>query len=197
MKLLLTSFLHPHIPEFIGGTTIAYVPDATRSFADQPFVEVERKGLRDMGLELVELPLEKTAPEETAKILEEVDGVYVAGGETFDLLWVLRSTGNLAVLREKVEDGLPYVGTSAGSVLAAPDIEYVRFLDDPDIAPELTDYAGLDLTEFAVVPHVGDNPPFTLDQFAQTVRIFGDTHKLVLLRDGEALLIDGDRTELI
>ncbi|MHA2788012.1 Type 1 glutamine amidotransferase-like domain-containing protein [Corynebacterium sp. S7] len=196
MKLLLTSFLHPSIPEFVSGK-IAYVDDATRSFADQPFVDNERKQLREMGLELINLPMATTDPADTARILDEVDGVYVAGGETYDLLYVLRSTGNFDVLKEKVEAGLPYIGTSAGSVLAGPDIDYVRHLDNADIAPELTDYTGLELTEYAVVPHVGDNPPFTLDMFAQLVGTYGADYKLVLLRDGEALLINDGRTELI
>ncbi|WP_026196350.1 Type 1 glutamine amidotransferase-like domain-containing protein [Corynebacterium lubricantis] len=196
MKLLLTSFLHPYIPEFVSGK-IAYIDDATRSFADQPWVEVERRQLREMGLELINLPMATTDPKDAARILDEVDGVYVAGGETYDLLWALRSTGNFEVLKEKVEAGLPYIGTSAGSVLAAPDIDYVRLLDNADIAPELTDYTGLHLTEYAVVPHVGDNPPFTLDKFAEIVRTYGADYKLVLLRDGEVLRIEDGRTELI
>lgn len=197
MRLLLTSFGHESIGDFVQGT-VAYIPDATRSFADKTeWVNVERDMLRGHGLGLVELPLASTSPAETDRILSEVDGVYVAGGETFDLLGVLRSTGNFDVLRRRVLDGLPYIGTSAGAVLAGPSIEPVSLMDDPGLAPSLGDHSGLGFTEYVVIPHLGDNPPFSLDVFAETVRTYGADWKLVLLHDGQALLVDDDGTHLI
>lgn len=59
MKLLLTSFGHDHLPEFVSGT-LAYVPDAARSFAHRPWANTEREMLRRQGLNLVELPLATT-----------------------------------------------------------------------------------------------------------------------------------------
>ena len=197
MRLLLTSFGHESIHDFVQGR-VAYVPDATRSFADKTeWVNVERDMLRGHGLEIVELPLASTAPAETDRVLDEVDGVYVAGGETFDLLSVLRTTGNVDVLRRHVLDGLPYIGTSAGAVLAGPSIEPVSLMDDPGLAPALSDYSGLGFTEHVVIPHLGDNPPFSIDVFAETVRTYGADWKLVLLRDGQALLVDDHGTHLI
>ena len=49
-----------------------------------------------------------------------------------------------------------------------------------------------------IIPHVGtDIPLFPIDVFAETVRTYGKDHRLVLLRDGEALLIDRTGTRLI
>lgn len=197
MKLLLTSFGHAKIPEFISGT-VAYVSDAARSYGDQPFVNVERDMLREHGLKLVELPLAQTAPQEATRVLGEVDGVYVAGGETFDLLWVLHSTGNFEVLRSAVVAGLPYIGCSAGSVIADPNIESASLLDSPAVAPELTDYRGLGLVEQVIIPHAGGNiPSFPISAFAETVGKYGADWPLFLLRDGKALLVDQAGTHLI
>lgn len=197
MKLLLTSFGHQKIPEFVSGT-IAYVPDAARSYGDQPFVDVERDMLREHGLSLVELPLADTVPEDAARLLDRVDGVYVAGGETFDLLWVLRSTGNFEVLRAAVVAGLPYIGCSAGSVIAGPSIEPASLLDSPATAPELTDYRGLGLIDQVIIPHAGGNiPSFPITAFAETVGTYGADWPLLLLRDGEALLVDQAGVHLI
>lgn len=197
MKLLLTSFGHPHLRDFATGT-VAYIPDATRTFADHPGVQVERTMLRDAGFTIIELPLATTPLPEVDRILTAADAVYIAGGETFDLLHILRATGTDEVLIRHVRAGLPYIGTSAGSVIAGPNIEPVRLLDSPAVAPELHDYRGLGLTDYVILPHVGsDTPLFPIDVFAETVRTYGTDHRLVLLRDGEALLIDETGTRLI
>jgi dipeptidase E len=49
-------------------------------------------------------------------------GVFVGGGETYLLLRDLAESGLLGLLRERVLDGLPYHGTSAGANLAGPVI---------------------------------------------------------------------------
>lgn len=197
MKLLLTSFGHDHLPEFVSGT-LAYVPDAARSFAHRPWANTEREMLRRQGLNLVELPLATTPTEEVDRILGEVDGVYVAGGETFDLLHVLRSTGTDEILTRHVRAGLPYIGCSAGSVVAGPDIEPVSPLDSPDVAPGLSDYTGLGFTGHVIIPHAsGTAPEFPIGVYADIVKRYGENSPLLLLRDGQALLIDETGTRLI
>ena len=46
-----------------------------------------------------------------------------------------------------------YIGTSAGSIIASPNIEFVSDMDDTKKAPELTDYSGLHLVDFYFLPH--------------------------------------------
>lgn len=197
MKLLLTSFGHETLRDFAPGS-VAYISDATRTFADHADVQVEREMLRDAGYTIVELPLSSTPLADVERTLASADAVYVAGGETFDLLHVLRSTGADEVLVRHVRAGLPYIGCSAGSVVAGPHIEPVSLLDSPALAPELKDYRGLGLTDYVIIPHVGSHiPQFPIDVFAETVRNYGSDHRLVLLRDGEALLIDDTGTRLI
>lgn len=197
MRLLLTSFGHDLIGSFVQGT-IAYVSDATRTFAHRPEVQIERDMLRGHGLELIELPLAATPIHEVERILGEVDGVYVAGGETFDLAWVLRSTGTDAILTRHVRAGLPYIGTSAGAVIVGPSIAPVSLLDDPAKAPELTDHRGLGWIEHVIIPHAsGSIPLFPIDVFAEIVRQYGREHRLLLLRDGEALLVDDSGVRLV
>ena len=154
--------------------------------------------LSEYGLELVELPVAETQIGNVERILDQVDGVYVAGGETFDLLAVLRSTGADRMLIERVRSGLPYIGASAGSVVAGPTIEPISLLDNPKLAPDLTDYSGLGLTHYVVIPHAAGNlPPYPIDFYAETLRQYGPEHRLVLLRDGEALLVDDHGSHLV
>lgn len=87
---------------------------------------------------MVDLPLATTPLGENDATLQRVDGVYVASGETFDLLKVLRSSGADALLTRHVRAGLAYSSSSAGSIIAGPSIEPARVMDSPAVAPTLT-----------------------------------------------------------
>jgi dipeptidase E len=52
------------------------------------------------------------------ELLLKADGIVVGGGETFVLLAELHRTGQLAVIRERVLAGVPYMGSSAGANVA-------------------------------------------------------------------------------
>ncbi len=54
--------------------------------------------------------------------IAEAEAFFVSGGETFLLLRTLLETGQLAALRARVLDGVPYNGTSAGSNVAGLNI---------------------------------------------------------------------------
>lgn len=50
--------------------------------------------------------------------LSETDGIYIGGGNTFVLLKQLQDTNALEPLRKSIHEGIPYLGTSAGSNVA-------------------------------------------------------------------------------
>ncbi len=51
-------------------------------------------------------------------LLAAADGIFVGGGETFVLLGELHRTGQLELIRRRVEAGIPYGGSSAGANVA-------------------------------------------------------------------------------
>ncbi len=51
-------------------------------------------------------------------LLEQADGIFVSGGETFVLLAELYRTGQLDLIRSRVAAGVPYGGSSAGANVA-------------------------------------------------------------------------------
>ncbi|AKK03723.1 peptidase E [Corynebacterium epidermidicanis] len=177
---------------------LAYIGDAARSYGDASWVLTERNTLASQGFELVDLPLSTTPADQAASILDSVDAVYAAGGETFDLLNVLRTTGTFDLLKSKVEAGLTYIGTSAGSVIASPNIEYISPMDNPGIAPDLHDYTGFGFVDISVVPHAsGTIPSYPVTTIAEIVAKYGETHPLQLLRDGQALIVEDGRITLV
>lgn len=61
------------------------------------------------------------------------EALFVGGGNTFRLLKTLYGNGLLKPIRERVEHGMPYIGASAGSVIACPTIRTTN--DMPIVEP--------------------------------------------------------------
>ncbi|NKF32480.1 type 1 glutamine amidotransferase-like domain-containing protein, partial [Pseudomonas sp. BGM005] len=97
------------------------IGDAQVAYADAPWVLAERRSIAALGHEIADITARDVSPGDFASTLSAIDAVYVAGGSTFALLEALRVTGNDVVLADRVRAGLPYIGLSAGSIIAGPD----------------------------------------------------------------------------
>lgn len=88
---------------------------------------------------------------------EEAGAFYVPGGNTFRLLEALYRHGLLDVIRRRVlDEGIPYVGISAGSNVACPTIQTTN--DMPVVVPPRLDALGL--IPFQVNPHYHEGRAF-------------------------------------
>ena len=125
---------------------------------------------------------------------EGFDALIVGGGNTFLLLDYARKNGFIQVAKEFVKNHGVYVGISAGSILAAPDIKLARITDANKV--NINDLNGLNLIDFAVAPHVG-NPEFIeLGVTLESIKSFNKTvpYNIIPLTDEQAVVvIDGKR----
>jgi dipeptidase E len=87
--------------------------------------------------------------------LDRADAIFVGGGNTFRLLKTLYDRDLLNTIRDRVRAGLPYLGTSAGTVIAAPTMQTTN--DMPIVEPP--SFAALDLIDFQINPHYLDPDP--------------------------------------
>ncbi|GAA3597206.1 hypothetical protein GCM10022198_21670 [Klugiella xanthotipulae] len=142
MDLLLLSINVGAVPGFltqcVGSLSrplrLGYISDAAEGM---PFAARERAGVEALGYDIVEILARDTDSESFGNTLDSLDAVYVAGGEPFVLLEALRSNGTGDVLAERVRAGLPYIGCSAGSIIAGPSIAPAELMDDRGAAPAL------------------------------------------------------------
>ncbi len=133
-----------------------------------------------------------------ASALDEIDALYVASGSTFGLLDALRANNARQAIVDRVRAGLPYIGASAGSIVAGPSIEPASLMDDPADAPGLEDYEGLRLIPSVVIPHAdGQLPPYPAELIQRTLEQFGADHELIPLRDDQALIVDAEGSRVI
>ncbi|HEU4834576.1 MAG TPA: dipeptidase PepE [Pyrinomonadaceae bacterium] len=138
------------IRSFLGEVKrVLFLPYAL--FDRNKYAGTAQQRFQKMGYELTSI---HTANDPVAAI-NETDAVFIGGGNTFRLLKTLYDFNLLGAIRERVSNGMPYIGSSAGSNVAAPTIRTTN--DMPIVEPPSFDALGL--VSFQINPHYLDPDP--------------------------------------
>ena len=174
------------------GLRAAFIPTAGNVEMDTSYLESSRQQLADLGLQLFDVDLER---DDIAKI-EEAEIIFVGGGNTYYLLHWMRKSGFADRIASWLEAGKIYVGESAGSIVAGPDISLAgwRPLDDVN-GVQLTDLRGLTLTQIAVSPHYHPEIKEHVELLAKQKQTFA--HPVYGLTDSQAVAIDGPLIHIV
>lgn len=165
---------------------IAFVPFA---LADQQgYFGRARVHFETLGVE-VERVVEGTGGR---TLVEKTEGIFVGGGNTFRLLDRLQRSSLLAPIRARVLEGMPYLGSSAGTGIAAPTIMTTN--DMPIVRPATFDSLGL--VRFQLNCHYLDPDPAShhMGETRETrIREFHEENDtpVVGLREGSWLEVAG------
>lgn len=84
--------------------------------------------------------------------IDDADAVFVGGGNTFRLINTLARSGLLERIADRIGNGAVYIGSSAGTNIAAPTIRTTN--DMPIVEPP--SFAALNLVPFQINPHYLD-----------------------------------------
>ena len=136
--------LQGEMQAFFGSVTrVLFIPYAGADYDGY----VER--LTELGLNAgYELDPIHRHPDAKAAVAA-AEAIYVGGGNSFRLLHSMIEHDLLTVVRARVQEGLPYLGISAGANLACPTIKTTN--DMPIILPPTLDALGL--VPFQLNPH--------------------------------------------
>lgn len=102
--------------------------------------------------------------------IEEAEGLYVGGGNTFLLTKKLHENNLIEVVRNRVSQGMPYMGVSAGSNVACPTMQTTN--DMPVVQPSSFETFGL--VPFQINAHYHDGTIWMKEE-DHFVQHFGET----------------------
>lgn len=127
-------------------------PEVGKTDGDDWWLQADLQSLRDLGYQVDRWSLAGKSRDWIEHTIDQYDIVYMCGGNTIYLLQQLQTTDSFDLIIRKVRAGKPYIGTSAGSIIAGPKIPI--YLEDSE-GVTLDDYTGFNFTNVMIVPHWG------------------------------------------
>lgn len=170
---------------------VLFVPYAL--FDRDAYSRQARQRFRAMGLELDSIH-ETVDP---VAAVGKAEGIFIGGGNSFRLLAELQDRGLVEPIRKRVEAGMPYLGTSAGSNMACPTIKTTN--DMPIVQP--ASFSALGLIPFQINPHYQDPDPDSTHQGETreqrlTEYLEENDTPVIAIREGGMIVVSGQETKL-
>ncbi|EHJ52002.1 Type 1 glutamine amidotransferase-like domain-containing protein [Streptococcus macacae] len=169
---------------------VLFLPTAGNVEEYRDYIDEGRAVFADLQFEVALLDIAEVTEAVAREKITQTPCLYISGGNTFYLLQELKRKNLLSLIRERINQGMVYIGESAGAIIASSDISYNQIMDDKHLAPDLTDDAALGLVDFSVLPHWGE---FPFEETAeQTAAVYEGQLKLLKLTNQQAVLVDDD-----
>jgi len=188
-------YILPELSNFFKGITeILFIPYARPSgITHDEYTERAQQGFDKINIRLKGIHT-FTNPIEA---INNAKGIFTGGGNTFLLLKQLYDHKLISTLKNVVENGVPYFGTSAGSNITGLTIQNTN--DMPIIYPP--SFNALGFVDFNLNPHYLDPDPTSKHMGETRETRINEFHTLnaipVLgLREGSWLAVNGKKVML-
>lgn len=136
---------------FEGIRNLVFVPFAGVTISWDAYAHHVREAMKEHGIAVHSVH----DAQDARALVANAEAIAVGGGNTFHLLANVQGAGLLDAMREKTMSGTPYLGWSAGSVIAAPTMKTTN--DMPITQPE--SFNALGLVGFQINAHFSDAHP--------------------------------------
>ena len=189
------SYLQDELIDFFTGIEeILFVPYARPSgITHDEYTQIAQQFFNRVGKRIVGLHTFA----DPKKAIRQAKAIFTGGGNTFVLVNQLYGLEVMDVLREAVENGTLYMGTSAGSNIAGQTMQTTN--DMPIVYPP--SFKTLGLVSFNINPHYLDPDPQskhkgeTRETRIKEFHVFNDT-PVIGLREGSWLRVEDEKVSL-
>ncbi len=184
------------IKKFLGEkpVTAIFIPYAAVTFSFKAYCEKVEDRFSEIGHHIIGIHTFKNP----VKAIENAEAIVVGGGNTWQLVRMLRDKKLLNPIREKAFINTPYIGWSAGSNVACPTLRTTN--DMPIIDPKGFECTGI--IPFQINPHYLDANPEghggeTREQRIEEFLEINPNVFVAGLREGTMLKLENRKLELI
>ena len=194
-RLLLTSsgtfVTRYNVTEFgkpLKEMKMAYIITASKKVNDDSYIKIHKNEMDKQGFNYEEIDIADKTESDLRNFFKDKELIYVEGGNTFYLLKCVRESGFEKVVKELIEKGVIYIGSSAGSYIACPTIEIASKSTTHNFDRcGITDYTAMNLVPFLIKAHYDPANKKELDEKLKDVE-----YPVKYLTDDQAILVLGD-----
>ena len=177
------------------GNQVLFIPTAGNVEEYRGYIDEALQAFAELGFQVEILDISACDRETAQAKIFQSKLLYVSGGNTFYLLQELKKKELLFLIKEQIADDMVYVGESAGAVITAENIDYIRLMDDKEVAGELSDTVALHEADFYLLPHVGEEP--FVESSQDTLDTYSDQLNLLPLNNRQAVLVEGEEVKVL
>jgi len=203
MKYYLSSFRLGNNPQslvslFIKGKKVAVIGNSI-DFREETerttSIKQEIEWLNQLGLEASEIDLRKYFHKnnDLQSVLDQYNGVWVRGGNTFILRRAMLQSGfDKIIIKKDSDPNFVYGGYSAGVCVLSKDLYGLEIVDDPNVIPDNyvkeIAWKGLGLIDYYFAPHYKSDHPES-ELVTKEVELWKKEDKYFrVLCDGEVII---------
>ena len=163
---------------------IGYITTASKGDRGD-FSRKLKYSIKENGYDFEEIDIEGKTKKEIKDFFKDKNIIHMEGGNTFYLLKAIRESGFAEILRELLEEGKIYIGTSAGAYIMCPTIEVSNWDKTGKIRFGVTDFTSLNYVPFVLKVHYKDEQKEEVKEGIQTLK-----YPIRILKDGQGILVE-------
>jgi dipeptidase E len=166
---------------------IGYITTASKGDRGD-FSRKLKYAIRDSGYDFEEIDIEGKTKEEIKSFFKDKNIVHMEGGNSFYLIKAIRETGFAEVLKELLEEGKIYIGTSAGAYVMCPTIEVSNWDETGKLRFGVTDFTALNYVPFVLKVHYTDEQEAKVREKMLSLK-----YPIRILRNGQGILVENEK----
>lgn len=177
----------------IRHTKVIFITAAAKTQEELKYVKESKKELLELGIKEENIKITDLKKPITANETEDYNVIYICGGNTFDLLAKIKNAKFDKIIHEFINKNKVYIGVSAGSIIAGPDILIAGWGSEGDKNNiGLKNLAGLNIIKETIFPHFREKLKEEVIEFKKKTK-----YEVITLTDNQALLITNNKKEII
>lgn len=179
-------------------TAFITTPVEVEDMTDDSWYQDDRKALTQNGFEIFDYTITAKSEINIHSDLEDIEALYISGGNEFYLKQQSNKNNFGQFVKEFVESGKPYIGTSCGSIIMAKDMSPALNITDIKNCPEpITDLSGFGIVDFILMPHWGSEDFKALYLGERKEKLFSEKWRTILLNNYEYIEVENDQFRII